>query len=102
MPRKAKTANAQNVNTAVNNPSAIFNNITLPQPEDKKGPKLETCEVGPFRLKGVKVDTSQFTEAQYQEMIIWAKENSGYIVEEKGLFSWKSEAKRDWFILRWS
>ena len=54
MPRKAKTANAQNVNTAVNNPSAIFNNITLPQPEDK------------------------------------------------GLFSWKSEAKRDWFILRWS
>lgn len=102
MPRKAKTANAQTATTAVTNPGAIFNNITLPQPEDKKGPKLETCEVGPFRLKGVKVDTSQFSEAQYQEMIVWVKENSGYVVEDKGLFSWKSEAKRDWFILRWS
>jgi hypothetical protein len=24
------------------------------------------------------------------------------VVEDKGLFSWKSEAKRDWFVLRWS
>jgi len=104
MPRKAKQANAQAVNTAVTNPSAIFNNITLPQPsgEDKKGPKLETVEVGPFRLKGVKIDVNQFTNEQYQEMIAWAKENNAYIVEDKGLFSWKSEAKRDWFILRWS
>lgn len=70
--------------------------------DENKGPKLETCEVGPFRLKGVKVDFAQFTEDQIQEMIAWAKENDAYVVEDKGLFSWKKEAKRDWFILRWT
>ena len=34
-------------------------------------------------------------------MIAWARENDAYVVEDKGLFSWKKEAKRDWFILRW-
>lgn len=70
--------------------------------EERSGPKLETCEVGPFRLKGVKVDTNQYTVEQVAEMISWARDNGAYIVEDKGLFSWKSEAKRDWFILRWS
>lgn len=70
--------------------------------EENKGPKLETCEVGPFRLKGVKVDINQYTVEQVTEMIAWARDNGAYIVEDKGLFSWKSEAKRDWFILRWS
>jgi hypothetical protein len=70
--------------------------------EENKGPKLETCEVGPFRLKGVKVDVNQYTAEQVTEMIAWARDNDAYVVEDKGLFSWKSEAKRDWFILRWS
>jgi hypothetical protein len=70
--------------------------------EENKGPKLETCEVGPFRLKGVKVDVNQYTAEQVTEMITWARDNDAYVVEDKGLFSWKSEAKRDWFILRWS
>lgn len=87
-------------NTAVTNPN-------LPQPpfgnENKRDePKLQTCEVGPFRLKGVKVDLNQFTQEQIEEMFAWARENDAYIVEDRGLFSWKSEAKRDWFILRWS
>lgn len=86
--------------TAVTNP-----NLPLPPfgNEGKKNePKLQTCEVGPFRLKGVKVDLNQFTEDQIKEMIAWARENDAYVAEDKGLFSWKSEAKRDWFILRWS
>jgi hypothetical protein len=70
--------------------------------EENKGPKLENCEVGPFRLKGVKVDVNQYTAEQVTEMITWARDNDAYVVEDKGLFSWKSEAKRDWFILRWS
>lgn len=93
MARKSKSAN----NTAVINPATI----TVPQPEDKKGPKIETCEVGMFRLPGVKVDFNQYTEEQVKEMLAWAKENSAYVVEERGLFSWRKEAKRDWFILRW-
>ncbi len=103
MPRKKKTANPQTANTAVTNPGAIFNNITIPQPsgEDKKGPKIENCEVGPFRLKGVKVDFNQYTEEQIREMIAWARENSAYVAEEQGLFSWRKESLRDWFVLRW-
>lgn len=37
--------------------------------DENKGPKLETCEVGPFRLKGVKVDLNQYTVEEVQEMI---------------------------------
>lgn len=95
MARKSKSVN----NTAVINPT-----ITVPQPagEDQKGPKIETCEVGMFRLPGVKVDFNQYTEEQVKEMLAWARENSAYVVEERGLFSWRKEAKRDWFVLRWS
>jgi hypothetical protein len=87
-------------NTAVTNPN-------LPHPPfgaeaAKQGPKLESCEVGPFRLKGVKVDLGQYTEEQVVEMRSWAKENGAYVDSDRGLFSWKDEAKRDWFILRWS
>ncbi len=84
MPRKTKTASAPTVNTAVTNPGAVFNNITIPQPsgEDKKGPKIETCDVGPFRLKGVKVDFNQYTEDQIKEMVAWARENDAYVVED--------------------
>jgi hypothetical protein len=104
MPRKKKTVNPQTANTAVTNPSAIFNNITLPAPsgEDKKGPKIETCEVGMFRLPGVKLDLEQFTEDQINEMRSWAKDNGAYTDPGNGLFSWKDPAKRDWFILKWS
>lgn len=51
--------------------------------EENKGPKLETCEVGPFRLKGVKVDVNQYTVEQVTEMIAWARDNGAYIVEDK-------------------
>jgi hypothetical protein len=87
-------------NTAVTNP-----NLPMPSfgnPDHKPGPKITSVEVGPFRLKGVKIDTSQYTGEQFAEMISWAKENKAYVNEESGLFSWKDEAKRDWFILRWS
>jgi hypothetical protein len=70
--------------------------------DENKGPKLETCDVGPFNLKGVKVDLNQYSEEQVREMIAWARENDAYVVEDKGLFSWRKEAKRDWFILRWT
>jgi hypothetical protein len=90
----------------MSNTTAV-NNINTPMsafgpPQDKQGPKLQSVEVGPFRLKGVKIDTNQYTPEQYAEMITWAKENKAYVTEETGLFSWKDESKRDWFILRWS
>jgi hypothetical protein len=89
-----------NNSTAVTNP-----NLPLPpfgNESPRQEPKLMTCEVGPFRLKGVKVDINQFTDEQLTEMRAWAKDNGAYSDADKGLFSWKDEAKRDWFILRWS
>jgi hypothetical protein len=86
-------------NTAVTNPN-------LPQPpfgnENKVDePKIATCEVGPFRLAGVKVDFNQFTEEEVKEITDWARENGAY-VSDTGLFSWRDPGKRDWFILRWT
>jgi hypothetical protein len=101
MTKKIKTASPQAVNTAVTNPGAIFNNIKLPDAEGKKGPKIETCEVGMFRLPGIKLDLDQFTEAEQKEMEEFAKE-SGAFVGNDGLYSWKNAGKRDWFILKYS
>lgn len=99
--RKTTKSNAQAVNTAVTNPSAIFNNINLPEAEGKKGPKIETCEVGMFRLPGVKLDLEQFAEDELKEIEEFAKE-SGAFIGNDGLYSWKNAGKRDWFILKYS
>lgn len=74
--------------------------VTNPQPDKDPPPKIEICEVGPFRLPGVKVDTGQFSEEDFKEMSAWAQEQGGYI-SESGLFSWKKAKFRDWFLLRW-
>lgn len=74
--------------------------VTNPQPDKTPAPKIEVCEVGPFRLSGVKVDTGQFTDAELAEMTAWVKDQGGY-VGEQGLFSWKKAKLRDWFLLRW-
>lgn len=100
--KKVTTATAQTT-TAVTNPnniSTILNGINLPTPENKKGPKLESCEIGPFRLPGIKVDAEQFTEEQLKEMEDFAKESGAFV--GNGHFSWKNAGKRDWFILKYS
>lgn len=100
--KKVTTASAQTT-TAVNNPtsiSTILNGINLPTAEGKKGPKMETCEIGMFRLPGVKIDAEQFTEDQIKEMEDFARESGAFV--GNGHFSWKNAGKRDWFILKYS
>jgi hypothetical protein len=75
-------------------------NIPPPAVQKQTAPKIETCQVGPFRLPGVRVDVEQYTEQQLTEMTQWVRENGGY--GDSGLYSWRDAAKRDWFILRWS
>ena len=86
------------------NTTQVNPNTSLPMSDKEavKEPKLATCRVGMFNLPGVKVDLEQYSQEDVKEMLSWAKDNGAYIVEERGLFSWKSEAKRDWFILRWT
>jgi hypothetical protein len=87
----------QNTTTAVTN-------VNLPQPGTlnvQKEPKIKTVEVGPFRLPGVKVDLNQYSEQEAQALADFARESGAYLRED-GLYSWKSAAKRDWFILKYS
>ena len=72
--------------------------VAMTQPN----PKLEACEVGLFRLPGVKVNVEEFTPEELEEMFDWAKENHAFIVKDQGLLSWRDSSLRDWFILRWS
>lgn len=100
--KKVTTATPAQTQAAANPNTAIFNNITLPQPGTvSKEPKLKTVEVGPFRLPGVKVDLNQFSKEQADKLVEFARETGAYIRDD-GLLSWKSASKRDWFILRWS
>jgi len=64
-------------------------------------PRIRVCELGPFRLPGVEVDLTQYTEEQALDMEVWVRENHGYVAKP-GVFSWRSPAHRDWFTLKWS
>ena len=55
-----------------------------------------------FNLPGIKFAKGQIPEELLSEMDAWAKENKcGYMMNE-WLWSFKSEAQRDWFVLRWN
>lgn len=70
--------------------------------------KLQTCEVGLFRLPGIVVerpeDTSDESWAKtLEEMDAWAASEQGCGKRMTDyLWSFKKESQRDWFILRWS
>ncbi len=63
---------------------------------------MENCEVGPFRLPGLSFNKGELPEELLTEMQAWAKaEGVGMSMTER-LWSFKKEAHREWFILRWS
>jgi hypothetical protein len=63
---------------------------------------MEHVKVGMFNLPGIKFTKGQIPEELLSEMYAWAKENKcGYMMNE-WLWSFKSEAQRDWFVLRWN
>jgi hypothetical protein len=65
--------------------------------------KMETCEVGMFRLPGVVLDKEEVTEDNLHEMDKWRQTEQGVGTRMTDLlWSFKTEAQRDWFILRWS
>ena len=68
--------------------------------------KLQTCEVGMFRLPGIVIEAEEdevITEEQLKEMEEWCNSEfgTGMRMTDK-LFSFRKESQRDWFILRWS
>jgi hypothetical protein len=65
--------------------------------------KIETCEVGMFRLPGIVLNKDEMTEEKLHEMDDWRQSEQGVGTRMTDLlWSFKTESQRDWFILRWS
>jgi len=68
--------------------------------------KLQTCEVGMFRLPGIVIEAEEeetISEEQLKEMEDWCNSEFGKGMRMTDrLFSFRKESQRDWFILRWS
>lgn len=63
---------------------------------------MENCEVGMFRLPGLVFEKGQLPPELLEEMITWAAaEGVGMSMTDR-LWSFKKEAHREWFILRWA
>jgi hypothetical protein len=63
---------------------------------------MQNCEVGPFRLPGLSFEKEQLSEELLAEMRAWADaEGVGMSMTDR-LWSFKKEAHREWFILRWA
>jgi len=63
--------------------------------------KLKNVKVGMFNLPGLSFPKDPAPEI-VEEMSAWCKENHCGYCSGPGLWSFKTEAQRDWFILRWS
>jgi hypothetical protein len=63
---------------------------------------MENCEVGPFRLPGIVFDKDELPADLLLEMQEWANaEGVGMSMTDR-LWSFKKQAHREWYILRWS
>jgi L-rhamnose isomerase len=63
---------------------------------------MKNVEVGMFRLPGIAFEKGELTPELELEMIAWAKEEGVGMNMTESLWSFKKEAHREWFILRWS
>ena len=62
---------------------------------------MKQVKVGMFNLPGLTFPRDPSSEI-VEEMVAWAKENNCGYCGGPRLWSFKTEAQRDWFILRWS
>ena len=63
---------------------------------------MENCEVGMFRLPGLAFKPGEITPEVLEEMQSWANAEGVGMSMTDNLWSFKKEAHREWFILRWS
>lgn len=62
---------------------------------------MEHVKVGMFNLPGLRFEKDQIPEEIIVEMEVWADENHCGYKMNNWLWSFKSQAQRDWFVLRW-
>lgn len=63
---------------------------------------MKNVEVGMFKLPGIAFERGEITPELELEMITWAKQEGVGMNMTENLWSFKKEAHREWFILRWS
>jgi hypothetical protein len=63
---------------------------------------MKNVEVGMFRLPGLVFDKGQLSEELLTEMKQWAEAEGVGMSMTENLWSFKKEAHREWFVLRWS
>jgi hypothetical protein len=63
---------------------------------------MKHVEVGMFRLPGLTFGKEEITEEVLAEMTAWAEAEGVGMSMTETLWSFKKEAHRDWFVLRWS
>jgi hypothetical protein len=62
---------------------------------------MKQVEVGPFKLPGLSFNKGQLSEELNNQMIAWANADGVGMSMTESLWSFKKEAHREWFILRW-
>ena len=62
---------------------------------------MKPVEVGPFKLPGLSFGKGQLSEELNNDMIAWANAEGVGMSMTESLWSFKKEAHREWFILRW-
>ena len=70
--------------------------------EKKHDDSCEFCEVGMFRLPGIVFHKEIVEQLPIAEMVKWANEYKCGTQMTDRLWSFTSEAKRNWFLFRWS
>ena len=65
--------------------------------------KMKQCEVGLFKLPGLILDKEEMTPEKIEELDAWlATEQAVGTRMTEVLWIFRTEAQREWFILRWS
>jgi hypothetical protein len=62
---------------------------------------MKNVEVGMFKLPGLVFERGELPPELNEEMIVWAKEEGVGMSMTESLWSFRKEAHREWFILRW-
>ena len=62
---------------------------------------MKHVEVGMIRLPGLTFGKEEITEEVLAEMQAWAEAEGVGMSMTETLWSFKKEAHRDWFVLRW-
>lgn len=62
---------------------------------------MKNVEVGMFRLPGIAFEQGELTPELNEEMVAWANAEGVGMSMTENLWSFRKEAHREWFILKW-